>query len=330
MSKRKAFPQFILYCWLENQITIRRINAILQSIDWTLFSNTLKMPTTFLSPSQACGAITHQISHAAQISIPICATPNHASAHYWTPACSNARKEMRLALTRYNNQRGNIEKWQEYKRLRAHFRRQVLLAKKASWHQFTSTLTTTTPSAVVYNKVRRLCNTATSKTIVLLENGEHVSSPEKVCNILAQQFSRISNGTPTDEIFKAHQQSCEKNPIQFPPNSNSPYNKPLTMTELKHALATSRSRSPGPDNISYEIINHMEGRHLEKLLSFYNYLYNTGYPHQWREGNIVPICKPHKNPADKLSYRPITLLNCLGKTDGQNDHPETATIFRIK
>ena len=57
--------------------------------------------------------------------------------------------------------------------------------------------------------------------------------------------------------------------------------------------------------------------HLHSLLGFYNYLYETGYPHQWRDGNTVPICKPLKDSTLTSSYRPITLLNCFAKLMGK-------------
>ena len=42
--------------------------------------------------------------------------------------------------------------------------------------------------------------------------------------------------------------------------------------------------------------------------------YNTAYvPASWKIGIVVPILKPGKCSKDTASYRPITLLTCVGK-----------------
>ena len=49
------------------------------------------------------------------------------------------------------------------------------------------------------------------------------------------------------------------------------------------------------------------------LLDFYNYIYENGFPHQWREAMIIPILKPNKPATSPSSYRPIALTNCICK-----------------
>jgi hypothetical protein len=45
-----------------------------------------------------------------------------------------------------------------------------------------------------------------------------------------------------------------------------------------------------------------------------NMSFKTGVvPESWKIGIVVPILKPGKNKEDVESYRPITLLNCMGK-----------------
>lgn len=50
------------------------------------------------------------------------------------------------------------------------------------------------------------------------------------------------------------------------------------------------------------------------LLDNFNHIWGSGkFPIEWKEGLVVPIPKPEKNPHQPENYRPITLLSCLGK-----------------
>ena len=50
------------------------------------------------------------------------------------------------------------------------------------------------------------------------------------------------------------------------------------------------------------------------MLKFFNYIYRTGIPHQWREAKVIPLLKPGKIATLASSYRPIALTNCMCKT----------------
>ena len=57
--------------------------------------------------------------------------------------------------------------------------------------------------------------------------------------------------------------------------------------------------------------------HSLALLSFFNYLYTSGYPAQWHTGIVLPIPKSNQRPTAKSSFRPITLTECLSKVLGK-------------
>ena len=47
----------------------------------------------------------------------------------------------------------------------------------------------------------------------------------------------------------------------------------------------------------------------------FNLILNTGkIPNSWSEGIILPIYKNKGSVSEPSSYRPITLVSCLGKT----------------
>ncbi len=50
------------------------------------------------------------------------------------------------------------------------------------------------------------------------------------------------------------------------------------------------------------------------MLRLFNFSWSLGrFPDTWKLAVTVPILKPGKSAADPLSYRPISLLPCIGK-----------------
>ncbi|KAI5715377.1 hypothetical protein M8J77_015106 [Diaphorina citri] len=114
--------------------------------------------------------------------------------------------------------------------------------------------------------------------------------------------------------FLSHKLACESRPVEFNFSFAEEYNSPFTIAELSSVLATSVSKAAGPDGISFIIIKKLPFSALEKLLVFYNVIWRFGvFPKRWGEALIVPLLKPGKPRLLASSYRPISLLNCLGK-----------------
>ena len=71
----------------------------------------------------------------------------------------------------------------------------------------------------------------------------------------------------------------------------------------------------GPDEIHYQMLNHLQENSLETLLNIFNTIWTTGkFPEDWTYATIIPIPKPGKDPAEHYNYRLIALTSCLCKT----------------
>ena len=91
--------------------------------------------------------------------------------------------------------------------------------------------------------------------------------------------------------------------------------EPFSMKELKDALKNMKTRkAPGPDGITGEMLKHLGTCSRAVLLKSLNHSWMKGaVPTAWKEAVITPVqkkCKGKKNPR---SYRPISLLSCVGK-----------------
>ena len=92
------------------------------------------------------------------------------------------------------------------------------------------------------------------------------------------------------------------------------YNKEVTYNEVILASKQLMNTSTGVDDIHNILIKALSPQILSELVDLFNYSFKKGIvPTQWKEGVIIPIIKPNKNKSILRSYRPITLLSCLGK-----------------
>ena len=181
-------------------------------------------------------------------------------------------------------------------------------------------ITNKTTSGEVWKHIKKLRNKPSSRTIVLKSEtqNQYITDPKKVADTLAIHYARRSDGRYEDKKFNEHRIKQEKIPVMFSTDNEPKYNKNFTIEELKFSLSSCTSKSPGPDSLPYAFIQNFNHEQLNQLLNFFNYIYQEGYPHQWREGMIVPIQKPNKISTSCESYRPITLTNTLAKIMEKN------------
>ncbi|GFR91035.1 Pol-like protein [Elysia marginata] len=73
-------------------------------------------------------------------------------------------------------------------------------------------------------------------------------------------------------------------------------------------------RSPGPDNITNEMLAHLGFQAKRKILGLFNTSWKTGLvPSNWKKAILIPILKVGKPKNKGNSYRPISLTSCMCK-----------------
>ena len=90
----------------------------------------------------------------------------------------------------------------------------------------------------------------------------------------------------------------------------------ISMTELNNAIRKlKKKKSPGPDNITNEMLQHLGNSALKQLLDIFNLSWRQGQvPQCWKEAKMIPVLKKGKNKEKAQSYRPISLTSCTCKT----------------
>ena len=117
---------------------------------------------------------------------------------------------------------------------------------------------------------------------------------------------------PNNRKQHVHDEIKNHQTDQYPPGY---MNCPFNTKEFEEAIKTLKDKkSPGPDKITNEMLEHLGTKAKSKLLGIFINSWNTGHvPQSWREADMVPIHKKGKDRANTDSYRPISLTSCVGK-----------------
>lgn len=88
----------------------------------------------------------------------------------------------------------------------------------------------------------------------------------------------------------------------------------ITTSEVKLHIKQLRNSSSGPDNIHNRCLKNYTESLVKHITCLFNQILVQGYiPKMWKQANIILLLKPNKDKQHPSSYRPISLLSCLGK-----------------
>lgn len=134
--------------------------------------------------------------------------------------------------------------------------------------------------------------------------------------IVRQKYKTSFKGAMTDEDIKTEAQKL------FPQNRKIIWTstvvgdfQPFTAEELKKATQRlKKGKAPGPDGLTNEVIKLIVETQGEHCLKVYNRHINEGtFPKIWKDSKLVLIEKPKKQDGEPTAFRPICLINNLGK-----------------
>ena len=139
-------------------------------------------------------------------------------------------------------------------------------------------------------------------------------SGKKAANVLVEKFASVSRvAIPRARQAEVKQQLSS---LQSKPRADEEHLATgFAMAELQEGLDGLKLRkSPGKDGVTNEMLKNLGRGAKETLLKVINVSWKTGKtPAAWKEAIMVPILKPGKDKLDPASYRPISLLSCIGK-----------------
>jgi exonuclease III len=187
----------------------------------------------------------------------------------------------------------------------------ILKSKKESWRQYVSSLSMDTPIGEVWSKIRKIKSQYVPPTLNIKIADKFIETNEEKANLFAkhyQEIGKLNMTKPPSDI------EIEINSSLNYFAEDQEYNKSFTTREILDNIRSLKDTSPGIDNIPNIFLKRLPTHILEEL----TYMFNTSWqsatvPVEWKTGIVVPILKPGKEKCNITSYRPITLLSCVGK-----------------
>ena len=234
---------------------------------------------------------------------------------YWSKTLANLHQKLSEARESME-QDPSAETVTRHNELKEEFNETKVKELQESWHDKTSSLSLESSTGKLWQLVKTLNEDATSTrgTTVLEEEGS-VHIGRRAANLLAETFQDDSTTKVSperrEEVAK-QLQNLQSEQTTTPQSMSSDF----TLAELEDAIKRLRNKkAPGKDGVCNEMIRHLGETAKQKLLELFNQSWTTGiFPTAWKEATIIPILKKGKDPKQKTSYRPISLLSCLGKT----------------
>jgi ribonuclease HI len=217
--------------------------------------------------------------------------------NWWTPEIDTQRRIMHSCHREWKQQKTRIN-WLAYTTQRNIYFRKIVQSKQTCWNDFLENAKGKDIfTALKYTKPQRHEPTPTMRT----EGDRNAQTFEEKC----QLFRSTMFPPPPIHQRQEHQQTRPL--VKWPP---------ITDKEVREAIATSHpNKSPGPDGLPFLCIQQAYQCSPHHFNTLYRTLSDRGYhPAAWRQSITAVIRKGNKpDYTHAKAYRPVALLNCLGK-----------------
>lgn len=228
---------------------------------------------------------------------------------WWSIECSRAvaaRRRARSALLRQPS-RHNVNC---YRNTAAEARRIIANHKAESKIEYINTINSQSPISEVWNNINRFRNTYKPHKHTIVHNNEVVTDAGRVAGLFADHFRNVFG------VESVRLSELEMREIQTAKESMDPvsYNCTFGAHEMAVVISNLRGTSPGHDDIHNEFLKHLPDDYMDRLLLIINAVWDQGsIPMMWKQGIITLIPKKDKPLTEVSSFRPISLLPCVGK-----------------
>lgn len=308
-----------VFCSIELNVTLKNPNLVPNygKADWIRYQVHINNNLDLLSPLEDRHSIdkciedlTNCILNAKQLAVPMqLKHTNSLQISDNTKTLISLRNQVRRHWQRYRTPALKTH----LNRLNVRIKNKIQAEKNSHWSNTLSKFQTGSKQLWKITKSLR-GKTSCGPSVIISNNRTLLNTSEKV-NAIADSFER--SHTLTSDFTHPNDAVVMQNVQQL--NSNTDINTDattLTTPTLVHSLLRTLRplKAPGPDKIHNILLKKLPKRGVVQLTRVFNACIQLGhFPKCWKTAKIIPIPKPGKNPTDPSSYRPISLLNAIGK-----------------
>jgi ribonuclease HI len=235
---------------------------------------------------------------------------------WWSPECQQARSAHHAALVQLRQHPHDIQAMEEQQRTRDAANNTYRTAKEAEWRGFAATLDPRTPSSRVWSTIQALDGRGREllpDSPVLDERGHKAVDDGDKAEMASGSYAATSRVRIPRQASKAAKAAVREY-LREHPGGEDPQEDDFSYTEISAVLDKPGGKAPGPDRIHPMLLKKLSTAGRTALLTLVNRSFQEGrVPSDWRRAIIAPIRKKGK-PVDKIkSFRPVSLLSCVGK-----------------
>jgi len=220
---------------------------------------------------------------------------------WWTPDCTKAVRDRRHGYRRFQRFQSE-ERWVAYCAIAAKSKQVIRCAKRS----FGSRLCQSVSRGMSGSKVWSLLSgaRATHVTWVFSQDGQTVLRGLSLAEAFADHFYSVYTGPSGVPCAGG----------SFGKVVGSSNDEPFSLLELEAALSVCREGAPGVDGVRYSHLRGLNADAKQELLTLFNAVWNgQGVPEAWKFAVVTPVPRAGKERFLLASYRPISLLSCVGK-----------------
>ena len=198
-----------------------------------------------------------------------------------------------------------------YRRATAIAKRAIATAKKEKWTDTCSRLDLRKDGAKAWKLLNNLSGTKRRTNTRPISEDETPQKRAETFNKFFASINKLEKDLQNDPPLLKELKLLEKSEIE----TLAVLKEDFPLQELEDALKKlKQKKSPGPDMIHNEMLQHLGSIGKRTLLHLINQTWRKGQlPKAWKNAHIIPILKKDKDSNSPKSYRPISLTSCTGK-----------------
>jgi hypothetical protein len=133
--------------------------------------------------------------------------------------------------------------------------------------------------------------------------------PEALAHSLEAQFQPVNDQSDPEVIEMVSEALLT---YEYAPASERKLTSPSEVLQAIKRLKV--DKAPGQNGIPNRVLRHLPKRVITFLTKVFNTVLRRQYfPSAWKHARLVSILKPGKDPTLTSSYKPVSLLDTVGK-----------------